>query len=174
MYCRRPAGEEEGSYALPVCRGHCGCGARNCGRTALSRLRQAAEATRHRLRQPDQDDDRSGDLLHHRAGDRIGPQGVTGREGGRHRPGLLPDHVDAGLGIGLVVGNIIHPGEGCTLRRMSRRRPPAPATAEDDDRRLPAHDSHHPVLGADHRGRAADPAGRPAGGLRPAGNGQER
>ena len=29
------------------------------------------------------------------------------------------------LGIGLVVGNIIHPGEGLHITRMSRRRPPA-------------------------------------------------
>ena len=79
------------------------------------------------------------------------------------------------LGIGLVVGNIIHPGEGLHITPDVAEKAASAATAEDDDRRLPAaHDSHHPVLGADHRGRAADPAGRPAGGLRPAGNGQER
>ena len=143
----------------------------------LPGLRQAAEAARHRLRQPDPDDDRAGDLLHDRARHRLGPQGLPGRQGRRDRAALLHGDVDAGPHhrpdrrqrhpSGRRAAH--HPGGRPEGRRRDRRR------GEAVHGGLPA--EHHPdhlVLGADHRGGAADAAGGAAGRLRAAGDGQER
>ena len=137
----------------------------------------SSEAARHRLRQPDQDDDRAGHLLHDRAGHRIGPQGLPGRQGRRHRPGLLPDHVDARpRRSAWWSATSSTRARVCTSPPRSPRRRPTPVTAEKlTHRGVPAaHHPDHPVLRADHRGRAADAVGGTAGRLRPAGDGQER
>ena len=61
---------------------------------ALPRGRQVAQAARHRLRQPHQDDDHADHLLHDRPRHRLGPEGRPGRQGRRSRPRLLRHDVD--------------------------------------------------------------------------------
>ena len=58
------------------------------------RLRGEAQAARHGVRRPDQDDDQPDHLLHHRAGRRLGRQRGQGRQGRRPGARLLPDDVD--------------------------------------------------------------------------------
>ncbi len=73
------------------------------------------------------------------------------------------------LGIGLVVGNIIHPGRSRLRGRQGRRG--QGRAAEAQNRRLPAR--HHPddPLLAAHRGPCFDAVRRPARRVRPAGMG---
>ena len=141
-----------------------------------ARRRRGAQAARHRLRRPDQDDDPAGHLLHDRARRRLGGQRRPGRQGRRPRPRLLPQHVD---------GRARHrprrrqhdqarrraaPG-----RRRRERRPGAGGGRPRQHRRVPAGD--HPrldVLQPDQRRGAADPAGRAAGRLRAAADGRGR
>ncbi len=79
------------------------------------RRRQAAEAPRHQLRQPHQDDDLPGHLLHDRPGHRVGAQGhQVGRVGGLAL-GYFVVMSTVALAIGLVVGNVIHPGPGLDI-----------------------------------------------------------
>ena len=58
------------------------------------RVRRRAQAARHRLCEPDQDDDLADHLLHDRAGHRLGTQGRQGRRGRRSRARLLRGDVD--------------------------------------------------------------------------------
>ena len=84
---------------------------------------------RHRLRQPDQDDDHPGHLLHDRPGHRLDPPGREGRQGRRLALGYFLMMSTVALAIGLVVGNIIHPGAGLHLDAASPGRRTRPATA---------------------------------------------
>ncbi len=103
-----------------------------------------AQAARHRLRRPDQDDDPAGHLLHDRARRRLGAPGRQGRQGRRSGARLLPGDVD---------GRARHrPGRRqpdqarrrvCDLDDAARqRRPGAGRGRARQHRRLPAR--HHP------------------------------
>ena len=52
------------------------------------------------------------------------------------------------LGIGLVVGNIIHPGEGLHITPDVAEKAASSHRREDDDRRLPAAHDSHPLFSA--------------------------
>ena len=60
------------SYSLSLYGRHRRSGRWDRGRAGRPRGRSGAEAARHRLRQPDQDDDQPDHLLHHRARRRLG------------------------------------------------------------------------------------------------------
>ncbi len=73
------------------------------------------EGAGHRLRRPDQDDDRPDHLLHDRRGRRFHRQsGTVGKIGGLALLYFMVMSTFA-LAIGLVVGNIIHPGAGLDM-----------------------------------------------------------
>jgi hypothetical protein len=84
----------QGPHALALHR----CPDRACGRrdrrAGRTGRRQGPRRAGHVVRQPDQDDDQPGDLLHDRAGDRFGAQGRVGRQVRRSGARLLPGDVD--------------------------------------------------------------------------------
>ena len=75
------------------------------------------------------------------------------------------------LGIGLLVGNILKPGDGLNLTPGVAEHGRQLATRPTDRRLHPAHHPGHVGLVADRRQDPADPAGRAAGRLRAAGDG---
>ena len=79
---------------------------------ARPRVRRRAEAARHRLRQPHQDDDPADHLLHARARRRLGAQAAKVGKVGGLALGYFIVMSTVALAIGLVVGNILHPGSG--------------------------------------------------------------
>ncbi|MGX1367313.1 hypothetical protein RKD19_002672 [Streptomyces canus] len=167
---------QKGPHALPVHRGDHRGRPRYHRRSGRARLRGRAEADRHRVREPDQDDDLADHLLHDRARYRFGTEGRQGRCCRRYRADLLHDHV-AGR-AGHRPGRRQHPGPGHRPRRDRRgqgRRPRAGRRGGQGHHRVPAR--HHPdhVRLRLHRGRGApDPADRPARRFRAAGHGPGR
>ena len=83
--------------------------------SSVPRGGQGPQAARHRLRRPDQDDDRAGDLLHDRARHRLGPQGLPGGKVGGIALAYFLTMSTLALTVGLLVGNVIHPGEGLRI-----------------------------------------------------------
>ena len=82
----------------------------------FARGRQGRRRARHDVRQPDQDDDRAGHLLHDRAGHRLGAQGRQRRQGRRPGAGLLPGDVDRSRWPSAWwSATCIHPGSGLHL-----------------------------------------------------------
>ena len=130
--------------------------------------RRRAQADRHRVREPDQDDDLADHLLHDRARRRLGPQGRQGRRGRRPRPRLLPRHVDGGARH--RPGGRQHPG--ARLRTAPDRGRAARGRQAGRGRRrvdggLPARDHPEDDGVRLHRGPGPpDPPDRPARGLR--------
>ncbi len=139
-------------------------------------VRGGAQAARHGVRRPDQDDDPAGHLLHDRDRRRLGRQRRPRRQGRRPRARLLPHDVDRRPGH--RPGRRQHPAPGLRApahRRARRRRPGAGRQRSRQHDRLPAR--HHPDLDAllaDLRRGAADAARRAARRLRAAADGQGR
>ena len=92
------------------------------GRPRRPRLRRQAQADRRGVRQPDQDDDLAGHLLHHRAGGRLGRAAPpTSARSAAWRSATSSTMSTVALAIGLVVGNVIKPGDGLNLTPRRRR-----------------------------------------------------
>ena len=95
------------------------------------------------LRRPDQDDDPAGHLLHDRARRRLGRQAAKVGKVGGLALGYFLTMSTVALAIGLVVGNILKPGEGLDLDECAASAGQAAGRGGPrQHHRLPAR--HHP------------------------------
>ncbi len=157
--CPGHATPEEGPYALPLHRRHRGGAGGGRRRSGIPRAREGAQAPRHRVREPDQDDDLAGHLLHDRARYRFDPAGRQGGPGRRARTGLLP--LDVHDRAGDRAGGRQHPPAGHRPGPHRTRALRGAGGRVDDG--VPARDHpDHALLAARRRQRALDAVRRAA------------
>lgn len=138
----RTTEETQGPHPLAVYRG-CRRGGARCGRRhAVAGIRQVGGCARRDIRQSHQDDDQPGDLLHHRAGHRIGTQGRKCGTSGRIGVRVLPGDVDGRTGDRTRCRQSIgarhrfapfglQPGCGSQVRGPGSRHAAAPGTSSN-------------------------------------------